>query len=459
MGLSEDGLYEPLRAFMLTRFGTAAQADIVFRLDRFGSVLTDGDFVLANQPDAGYNPALAAETFAELVNRIPIDLGDGRSVAFTDGGVDESYFYRLLSPSVPLIAPWMDPGTRQSTLESFSRIKADALRLWENATLASVSGLMTEYRASTATPRNWYDRTNAEGWSSHSFKVKGVGNKPADGSPMLRWRLKLDDSAMSHMLGLGNPEVLANPGHRLQLDGLVAAAQAVESPAAEVVSKASMDDLVGRIGLYDTVLSKYVTLPMAERVTTNRFLAERAPSVVAAANSDLSVSFEYSLVQIDQRYLLRSFLDQPPHWYVPGEAKGSLTRIDTSGGLGLLPVSVLVIRNLRITAAWSAQDVAAASVASDFGSFRVSGGIVDGALVNPGLQVGGWLFERMGKLPPNDPPWGVPDRREYLVKAGDSLQRIAAIFYGDGRRWSEIASRNNLRDPNKLNVGEHLLIP
>lgn len=458
MALSEEALYEPLRDLMLTRFGTAAEAGIVFRLDRFGSVLTDGDFVLVNQPGAGYNPTLAAETFAELVNRLPIDLGDGRGVAFTDGGVDESYFYRLLSPSVPLLPPSMDPETRQATLESFSRIKADALRLWEKTTLVSVSGLTTEYRASTATPRNWYDRMNSEGWSSHSFEVKAVGDEPVEDWQMLQWRLKLDHSSMVHMLRLDDPQVVEDAGVTLQLDGLVAEAQAIESPAAVVDSETSIGDLAGQVGLHDRVLTEYVTLPMAERITAHRFLAEQAPSLVAAADGDLSVSFEYSLVRIDRQWLLRPFLDQRA-WYVPGESKGSLTRADAKGGLGLLPIAVLAIRNLRITAAWSDQDVAAAAVASDFGPFRVSGGIVDGALVNPGLQVGGWLFERMGDLPPQDPPGAAPGRREYVVKAGDSLWRIAAKFYGDGRRWPEIASRNNLPDPTKITIGQRLHIP
>src|SRR5207244_2126543 len=110
--------------------------------------------------------------------------------------------------------------------------------------------------------------------------------------------------------------------------------------------------------------------------------------------------------------------------------------------IGLLSAALLAVRNLRLTADWSGQDGTAAAVASELGPFRVSGTIVDGVLSSPALQVVGWLFERMGDLPPNDAPQPPPPPREYVVRAGDSLWRVAAKFYGDGRRWREIAHRN-----------------
>lgn len=40
--------------------------------------------------------------------------------------------------------------------------------------------------------------------------------------------------------------------------------------------------------------------------------------------------------------------------------------------------------------------------------------------------------------------------RRYIVKAGDTLAKIAAYLYGDWKRWREIGERNGIRDPNKL---------
>ena len=56
-----------------------------------------------------------------------------------------------------------------------------------------------------------------------------------------------------------------------------------------------------------------------------------------------------------------------------------------------------------------------------------------------------------------------PDTQEtpktVTVKKGDTLWEFAVKYYGDGRRWQEIADRNGITDPRKLTVGKILEIP
>ncbi|MCM8812258.1 MAG: LysM peptidoglycan-binding domain-containing protein [Candidatus Omnitrophica bacterium] len=49
----------------------------------------------------------------------------------------------------------------------------------------------------------------------------------------------------------------------------------------------------------------------------------------------------------------------------------------------------------------------------------------------------------------------------YTVKKGDTLEKIAARFYGDGSRWRPIyeANRDTLKSPNKIFPGQKLVIP
>jgi len=49
----------------------------------------------------------------------------------------------------------------------------------------------------------------------------------------------------------------------------------------------------------------------------------------------------------------------------------------------------------------------------------------------------------------------------YVVKAGDTLRKIATEFYGDGTKWVEIykANRAVIKDPNFLYPGLELKIP
>jgi hypothetical protein len=54
---------------------------------------------------------------------------------------------------------------------------------------------------------------------------------------------------------------------------------------------------------------------------------------------------------------------------------------------------------------------------------------------------------------------GTSHPKTYTVKSGDTLQSIAAKIYGTSKKWSDIASANNLRDPNRLKPGQVLKLP
>jgi LysM repeat protein len=47
----------------------------------------------------------------------------------------------------------------------------------------------------------------------------------------------------------------------------------------------------------------------------------------------------------------------------------------------------------------------------------------------------------------------------YKVQAGDTLGKIAKKFYGDASRFSAIVAANSIRNPDKLKVGQELVIP
>jgi nucleoid-associated protein YgaU len=47
----------------------------------------------------------------------------------------------------------------------------------------------------------------------------------------------------------------------------------------------------------------------------------------------------------------------------------------------------------------------------------------------------------------------------YTVQAGDNLSKISKYFYGDANKYPAIATANNLADPDKIKVGQKLVIP
>ncbi|MFB3923697.1 MAG: LysM peptidoglycan-binding domain-containing protein [Terriglobia bacterium] len=59
------------------------------------------------------------------------------------------------------------------------------------------------------------------------------------------------------------------------------------------------------------------------------------------------------------------------------------------------------------------------------------------------------------------PPPAAPAVKTYTVQAGDSLSKIAKQFYGNANTYMKIfeANKDQLSDPNKIQVGQVLKIP
>lgn len=50
-------------------------------------------------------------------------------------------------------------------------------------------------------------------------------------------------------------------------------------------------------------------------------------------------------------------------------------------------------------------------------------------------------------------------RKTYTIKKGDTLFSIAKANYGSGRDWQKIVAANPGLEPNKLKVGQQIVIP
>jgi hypothetical protein len=69
-------------------------------------------------------------------------------------------------------------------------------------------------------------------------------------------------------------------------------------------------------------------------------------------------------------------------------------------------------------------------------------------------------YERELAFGPQNPTSGTPrPHRVHRVQPGETLDRIAAIHYGDPTRWRSIAEGNEIEDPLELRPGSLLAIP
>jgi nucleoid-associated protein YgaU len=52
-----------------------------------------------------------------------------------------------------------------------------------------------------------------------------------------------------------------------------------------------------------------------------------------------------------------------------------------------------------------------------------------------------------------------PGPQTYTVQEGDNLSKISKYFYGEANKYTVIVTANNLADPDKIRVGQKLVIP
>lgn len=429
MGLLAQSVFQPVRDWIRAELGTPAGATVAFRFDRFGTALSDADFMLPGSPELGLSPQMAVERFSDLVNRNPVDAETGEDVVFSEIDIDTSYFFRLVSAAQPHLPGTLGQRDKQARIEAFSVLKAEAQRRWEKAERASVTGQLLDVWPSMAEPVNWYDPADRAGWQPRTITVNGARTAPPN--TMLQWRLKPDDAQLSKAVGLA-PEDL----RRMK--------------PADVTRRAATLQR-GEVG------QDLAPLTLGDRILARRQVLQNAPVRANTTTSATTISFDACLVRVTRAWLFWPLLTDKT-WFLPGLARGELTRPGAVGALTWLPTAMLAIRNLRIRSTWSPQDVAASATATNFGPFLVAGPITKGVLANPGLQIIGWHLERLPELPPNEATEPV-QRREYKVVRGDTLSRIARMVYGDGKRWRDIAAANNLADPSLIRPGQILILP
>lgn len=59
------------------------------------------------------------------------------------------------------------------------------------------------------------------------------------------------------------------------------------------------------------------------------------------------------------------------------------------------------------------------------------------------------------------PRTGATAPRDYTIKSGDSLSKIARQFYGNANDWQKIyeANKDKIKDPNLIHPGQKIIIP
>jgi hypothetical protein len=428
MALTLDSIYKPINDFFISLYQTDTESPLLFRFDKFGSVISDGDFMGISQD----NPGLITERFSDLVNRLPVEDNDGLNILFTANTLDDIYFYQLLNQSIPFAKD--DDPDKENIMNAVSKIISDAKNEYEKSSLAR-QGVASLFRASYASPGDWYNSTDNAIWTSHSFGVGETAPTTDDQSqpkPGL-WRLKINNAALENILAIKSsdpvkPAELYNKVLLMRKSPALATIKMAEPIHAGVSARSPVrmasspiirdhrSQGTGTIvrdhrdekadGTNYTALGSVQRaisgLNLKQRYIVNQHIKINAPTEPATTNN-ITISFDYCKVDIRRPWLFNVFL-QNGSWFIPGMKKGQLSAPDADTELSFLPISFIAVKNLSIKANWSVTDVTNSNEATDFGPFEVNGGIVNNTLSHEGIQIIGWMLQQMRDLPPNDAP-------------------------------------------------------
>ena len=150
---------------------------------------------------------------------------------------------------------------------------------------------------------------------------------------------------------------------------------------------------------------------LTENLEVNRYVSLTNVAALIAATvaqpvetSHLKMSFQYCVVHLQRPWLLADFLAQPG-WYVPGKLAGSYTAGGevNNGGLAIVPVAFIAIKDLLMDAVWSAADVNAGKNAVSIGPFSLLGTGSENTS-NRGIRITAWICRTQTSLAPDPDP-------------------------------------------------------
>ena len=315
-------------------------------------------------------------------------------------------------------------------------------------------GTPSMFRASYANPDQWYNKANTEDWTSHVFNASETTITPVDNNPKAwLWKLKLEDAVLQQILPVKTAEpvkaaevynhVLLMKSNPAFLN--IATASATDEPARPAINTAfnlktraafevrdhrsanvegqirdhRFANVEGQIrdhrtslpikenfSLQNNIKQTISALNLKQRYFVNQFIKENSPTQPSTTNS-ITISFDYCKVDIRRPWLFTTLFNNRS-WFIPNTKKGELSTSEAGGNISLLPIGFVAIKNLRIEANWSDLDRVNSKTATDFGPFEVDSEIVNNKLSHEGIQIIGWVLQKMPDLPPVDAPVSQP---------------------------------------------------
>ena len=447
MGITLESIYKPVNDFFLNTFKSDEDAPVEFRLQQFGTVISEEDFEgLSNE-----------EMSSDLVNEIPYVEDNGLNVGFLANNIDS--VYELILGALPFVDESLSHDEKEVIHNNVMRTIAQVGRDLESFSLVRGNGITDFFRLTNLSPSNWFE-SDSKVWEKREFEIKEPksiveSEKSNTNQKILKVRMTdaqlinvlpmLEDSKKVKPLELKmqvlkmQPAFIANPiminkvhtskpirrirDHRK--DDTSKPIRTVRDHRKNHTSKPIRDHrniqkpvLARRTHMTLKPIPKKVSnvkrtavglkfsqafhgLRLNEKILVKDFIKEKSPSKAIKTN-DVSISFEFCVVNIRRKWFNEVICNINRSWYIPGIKKGALSD-PKIGGLSHLPVAFLAVKNLNITANWDNLDKKELENVVSFGPFDINNQNIKekGSLSHDGIQIIGWMLQKLPELPPH----------------------------------------------------------
>jgi hypothetical protein len=427
MGLTVDSMFQPFNDFFSKKYDAGQGTPVKFRFSKFPHTFVDSDF---QQPLACDSQPLALEVFSSVVDKIPLLDPDGSHVLMEEWDPISAFYSDYILGGARPLAP------------AFNHLLAEAISPQYRGKRSSLLDVSKTYFPSNPDPEMWWAyKTAPDVWKNHSIEIRAAGENdarlPNTSDQILR--LKIDNDGMRTLLlqhledalpesglpTLSRPTlVMAQPIFAAALSpgaedprpsvAMMEVATTAARPALTAMQFASVAAspavasmevapvaIPPTADIHTNLVQQISVLPFDQRREVEVMLAQNEPTQ-AVESTDASISFDFCLVNIARPWL-HNFLFHSRDWFIDGREKGALSKSDGQG-LPAMPVGFVAVKNLRIRAPWTEQDISNLQNSVQFGPFNFDSKIVDGAITHDGIQIVGWMLQELPDLPPNSPP-------------------------------------------------------
>jgi hypothetical protein len=445
--MEPDNLIQQIHDFFLSQYnGSLTGTNTFLAFEPLGLMISPNDF----QFNGSFNATVAQQQVSIMADTVPAISDIFEPDAFNK--ISDQYG-QLVGDGENMVGTLefcdanIDPSQTDQYLAYFGFLKKIAQQKFsQTGEQASILDPSAQVATCNVTPSTWYDPTSPI-WQQKTFQsaTPATSSTATLTAPVLNWKLGLNlqktpvtgtvYTTLNTHLKLLNiaPEPAATtqptatvtiaPANRVMMERPMALnmrqAQTVSAQPAQpvhsdmimarpVITQAA--PLMLNKGNYSALRT---AVPFSQMVNVNRVIGLNNNAVTQPVNSSqFSVNFSYSLVRFERDWMYQPLIDKASIWYsltnLAGDYSTGKNSADNKGLLRCIPKAMIVVKDLDISAQWSAADIQMASSSFGFGCFNISNSppitSASQQLSAPGIQVIAWICEVIPQLPVNNDP-------------------------------------------------------